>query len=568
MSRLLLAALVLLAATPAAAQRTLSIERFDAAITVEQDGTVDVVETITARFTGSWNGIYRSIPVTYRTPQGANWTLDLDLVRATDPQGTALKVDSERAGHSRKFRIWVPGAQDATRTISLHYRARNGLRFFDQHDELYWNITGDEWDVPIQAASARITLPGAAHGVRAIAFNGAYGSTAHDARVVINGTTITVTMPKALGFHEGLTAVVGFDKGLVPEPTRVAEAVEFGTNNWPLVLPVFVFVGMYLIWRRVGRDPETLPVSVQYDPPAGMTPAEAGTLMDGSADMRDITATLVDLAVRGHLKIEEREDSHLLGLIKNKDYVFHQLKPAEGAPALVDHEEQVLYGVFDGGPGPVRLSDLENRFYRQLENIRSDIFGRLIKRGLYRSRPDHAQAKWFALAALFVFVGIGLGAWQSERYGLSPFGVFVGCGLSGIIVALFGRVMPARTVAGARALERVRGFEEFLERVEGERFKSIVKTPEMFERLLPYAMVFRVERQWARAFEGIYREPPTWYAGSSMTAFNAGMLTARLSDLTTRAGSTMSSAPRSSGRSGFSGGSSGGGSGGGGGGGF
>jgi uncharacterized membrane protein len=140
--------------------------------------------------------------------------------------------------------------------------------------------------------------------------------------------------------------------------------------------------------------------------------------------------------------------------------------------------------------------------------------------------------------------------------------------VSGLVVAGFGRIMPARTVEGARALERVLGFEEFLRRVEGERFERLVKTPEMFERFLPFAMAFGVERKWAKAFQGIYREPPRWYVGTTSGPFDLNGFSSRLGDLSSRTSSAMSSSPRSSGGSGFSGGSSGGGSGGGGGGGF
>jgi uncharacterized membrane protein len=140
--------------------------------------------------------------------------------------------------------------------------------------------------------------------------------------------------------------------------------------------------------------------------------------------------------------------------------------------------------------------------------------------------------------------------------------------VSGLIILLFGRIMPARTIAGARMLEKVRGFEEFLTRVESDRFARVVKTPEMFEKFLPFAMAFGVEAKWARAFRSIYTEPPRWYAGTNAVAFNAGSFSSRLSEMSEQAGKTMSSSPRSSGGSGFSGGSSGGGSGGGGGGGF
>ena len=121
--------LLLLCPAPALAQRTLAIERFDATIQVQPDASIDVTESIVARFTGSWNGIYRTIPVTYHTPQGFNWTLRLSQVRATDQDGQPLRLEASRERHYLKYKIWVPGAQDATRTVVLHYRASNGLRF-------------------------------------------------------------------------------------------------------------------------------------------------------------------------------------------------------------------------------------------------------------------------------------------------------------------------------------------------------------------------------------------------------------------------------------------------------
>ena len=569
MIRFALALLLCLLATPAAVQRSLAIERFDAAIAVNRDGRVDVTETITAKFTGSWNGIYRTVPVEYRTPQGFNWTLRLELLGATGPDGQRLKVDRERERHYVKYKIWVPGAEDATRTVVLRYRAKNGLRFFEDHDELYWNLTGDEWEVPIEAASARIELPDGATGVRAIAFNGAYGSTARDAEVAIEGTAVRVTMPHPLGFHEGLTAVVGWDKGPVVEPTGTDRVLGFLASNWPLGIPIAVLLGVFALWRRVGRDPGRLPVAVRYEPPDALTPAEAGTLMDESADMRDITATVVDLAVRGSLRIEEREEKALLGLMTKRDYVFYRLTPPAGAKALEPHESRVLDGIFDRSGREVKLSDLDNEFYRHLAGIRESIFTRLVGHGFYRSRPDSVKTRWLVgaigLGAVIIGVGSTIGAAWLD---LTPLPFVIAGVASGLIVAAFGRIMPARTVEGARALERVLGFEEFLRRVEGDRLHRVVKTPEMFERFLPFAMAFGVERKWARAFQDIYREPPTWYVGSTVGPFDLSGFSSRLGDLSSRAESSMSSSPRSSGGSGFSGGSSGGGSGGGGGGGF
>lgn len=570
MRRLLWLGLLVAATTPALAQRELAIERFDATIDVRPDASIEVTETITARFTGSWNGIYRTIPVKYRTQQGFNWTLRLDQVRATDATGQPLRLEASRERHYAKYKIWVPGAQDATRTVVLRYRARNGLRFFEDHDELYWNATGDEWDVPLQAASARIELPGTATGIRSIAFNGAYGSTARDATVEQRGTTVHVAMPHALGYREGLTVVVGWDKGVVTPPSATERVTGTLASNWPLAIPIPVFFLALALWRRRGRDPEALPVAVQYEPPGGLTPGEAGVLIDNTADMRDITATLVDLAVRRYLRIEERDDRKLLGLIGSLEYVLHRLEPPAGTPSLAAHEQHVLEGVFTGRGDTVELSDLKNEFYRTLPKIRNSLFDQLKARGYYLARPDRVRGLWRGLA---VFAGIlvgGGGAALSGKLLMTPVPFLIAGALVALILLFFSWIMPARTVAGARVREAVLGFEEFLRRVESEHFKRVILSkPELFDRYLPYAMAFGVEQKWAKAFDGIYTQAPTWYAGSPGVVFSPSRFSSSLGALSSTVSSAMASSPRSSSGSGFGGGgSSGGGGGGGGGGGF
>ena len=556
--------------TPALAQRSLAIERFDAVIQVEPGAAIRVTESIVARFTGSWNGIYRTIPIKYRTAQGLNWTLGLDLEGATDGDGRPLRVEASRERHSVKYKIWVPGAEDVTRTVVLRYRATNGLRFFEEHDELYWNVTGDEWDVPIEAATARIELPPGTVGVRAVSFNGVYGSTAQEAEIQSSGTTVRVTMPHALGYHEGLTAVVGWNKGVVAEPSAAAQVSGAVTSNWPLAVPIPVFFLVFAIWRRRGKDPRQLPVAVRYEPPQGLTPSEAGTLLDNSADMRDVTATLVDLAVRGYLRIEERDDRKLFGLIGTREYVLHRLEPPTDAVALARHEQLIFDGIFSGRGTSVELSELENDFYAKLPDIRTSLFDRLLERGAYHARPDSVRTRWtvggVVVGVLIVAVGGGAVA---DRFLLTPVPFVVAGVLVALILIGFGRIMPARTDAGARMLEQILGFEEFLRRVEAEHFKRIIlDKPELFDRYLPFAMAFGVEKKWARAFEGIYTESPRWYVGTGGPGFSPSRFSTNLSAMTSKASATLSSSPRSSSGSGFSGGSSGGGGGGGGGGGF
>jgi hypothetical protein len=554
--------------------RSLVIEQFQADIQVLPNGELLVTETIRPRFTGSWNGLKRDIPVEYRTPQGFNYTLLLDLVSVTDERLAPLKYEGGRDRHYRTFKIWLPGAQDTTKTLVLTYKVSNGLKYFEDHDELYWNVTGDEWDVPIESAAARILLPAGASGVKALAFSGTYGAREQQVEVRITGPEILYRMMRPLGFREGLTAVVGWDKGLVVEPGSLQLTSLFFRSNWPLTLPVGVFGLMWYLWYTRGRDPRLRPITVAYEPPDTLTPAELGTLIDNSPDLRDITATLVDLAIRGYLRIEERQESRLLGFWSSSAFYLHRLKTSSEWTPLKPHERTILSGIFSDGQSPVvALSDLENHFYTHLDGIKSSLFEQLLSRGYYARRPDRVKQVYITIGILAALASFLPAAWLSEQYGIAPqTGIAAGV-LSGFIIIAFGWLMPARTIRGTRTLEKVFGFEEFLTRVESDRFQRVVKTPQLFEKFLPFAMALGVEQNWARAFEGIYTQPPAWYLGSNIADFRPRSFTGNLSQLSAAAGTVMTSAPRSSGGSGFSssgssGGFSGGGFGGGGGSGF
>lgn len=558
----------------AAAARELHIEKFDSEIVVSPKGAIDVTETIQVQFIGSWNGLYREIPVEYVTPQGLNYTLFLNVKRVTDENGNSLKFESSRVRHYRKLKIYVPGARDVRKTLVIEYTVSDALRFFEDHDELYWNVTGDEWDVPIQAANARVVLPEAATGIRVNVFTGAYGSRAKEADSEIVGNGVEVRTRQPLGYHEGLTIAVAFDKGFVHEPTALDKASLFLKSNWPLGLPFIVFAIMFYLWWTQGRDPRLRPIAAQYEPPDQLTPGEAGTLVDNSADMRDITSTIVDLAVRGYLVIEEHQKDRMLGLFHDKDYNFILKKDRAEWAKLKPHEQVMLNGIFSSGTvgETVSMSSLENRFYTNLPGIKNSIFESLVTHGYYRRRPDSVRAAYIGVAVVVGVLSIWVGSGIASKLGMAPL-TFIAAGvLSAIVICAFGWFMPAHTEQGTRALEGVLGFEDFLNHVESDRFNRMIKTPEMFEKFLPYAMALGVEKNWSKAFQGIMTQPPDWYRGSYGPNFYPMMFTSDLNTMSSHASSVMASAPRSSGGSGFGGGggggSSGGGFGGGGGGGF
>ena len=265
------------------------------------------------------------------------------------------------------------------RTITLHYRVSNGLKFFEDHDELYWNVTGDEWDVPLENVSAEILLPSGVTGIRTTRIH--RRPTAHarkTPRPSPSDNRVDVTMLRPLAFHEGLTVVVGWDKGFVTEPGTSEKIQQFLASNWPVFFPIPVFLFMFWLWYTRGRDPRAGPVAVQYAPPEGMTPAEAGTLVDDNVGMRDITATIVDLAVRGYLVIEEKDKSQLMGLISNKEYVFHLKKRPSDWTGLKSHELVLLAGIFSNGTqADVELSSLQNEFYTKSSRHQEQHFRRL-----------------------------------------------------------------------------------------------------------------------------------------------------------------------------------------------
>ena len=556
------------------ATKQLIIDDFHASVTVLPDASVDVTETIKAHFYGvGWHGLYRTIPVEYVTPQGFNYSLFLTIKKITDGDGQSLKYESSRERHYRKLKIYIPDPDNSVKTVSIEYTVSDALRFFEDHDEFYWNVTGDEWTVPIQAASASIVLPEGTTDIRANPFTGAYGSRAQDADVEIAGNGVEVHTRQPLHIRQGLTIAVAFDKGFVHEPTAFDKFALFLRSNWPLVIPIFVFVIMFYLWWTRGRDPRLRSISAQYEPPDQLTPGEAGTLVDNSADMRDITASIVDLAVRGYIVIEEHTKDRMLGLIHDKDYSFVLKKDRGEWSKLKAHEQELMDGLFSAGTvgESVPMSSLENTFYKNLPGIKSRIFESLVEHGYYKRRPDSVRSSYLGMGFVIGVILVMGGVWLASRLGEQPTAYFIAGVLSGAIICGFGWFMPAHTEQGTRALEGVLGFEDFLVHVESDRFNRMIKTPQMFEKFLPFAMALGVEKNWSKAFQGILKEPPEWYHGSSFGPnFYAMSFVSDLNSMSARASSVMTSAPRSSGGSGFGGGggSSGGGFGGGGGGGF
>lgn len=563
-----------------AQQRTIRIRDFGARLIVGTDGSLDATEHLIIRFNGEWNGIVRDLSLHHSTGQGRRDKLDVSIISITDGAGQPLRVEEEYEdnGWTRSLRIWIPGATDAEREIVIRYRVANAIRFFYDDpevgdlDELFWNVTGNGWTMRIDKVHARVVLPSGVVPTHTAVYTGIKDSKAENATIHRSGNEVEFILEGGLAPYEGMTIGVGWPPGHIKTRASLAR-MRLGSTVFysPLAIPFLVFVLAIKAWDKRGRDPKEGSYVVRYEPVEGTSPAELGTLVDHTAEMQDITSTLIDLAVRGFIRIEEVTESRFLGLAKSTDYIIHIIRKRAEWSTLKPHEREYLEGLSGAAPRDgymVKVSELRNRFYKYLPKIRDAIYDVLVEKEFYRERPDQVKVKWVGLAVLCAFAGIGLGALSIARAWLiiSPIALIIAGITSAVILLVFSRLMPARTVAGARAREATLGFREFLERVETERYRKMITSPELFERYLPFAMAFGVADKWARAFEGIYSVPPSWYSGGS-GHFSPGAFTSSIGQMSSAASSSMSSSPSSSSGSG-GGGSSGGGSGGGGGSGF
>jgi hypothetical protein len=558
-----------------AAERRLTLTDFQMQAVVEPTGAVQVSETLTARFDGSWNGLVRQIPLLARRPGGLE-PLGLRVLAVTDPEGRPYRYESSHPGSDLTLKIWIPGAENSSRTAVIRYRLKRGLRFYPDHDEFNWNVTGNAWEVPIERASALVQLPPAVSGLHAAIYTGPRGARGQDATLTIGADSVSSRTTRRLEPGEGFTLAVGFAKGLVPPPSALARLIDWWQARLSLLLPLLSAAVLGPLWWRIGRDPAVGAVPVAYEPPEGLPPAVLGSLVAEQVSGSALSSTLVALAVKGQLRIEQ-DQRKLLFLNLGKRYVFTLLGEPAQRSALLPHEAYVLETLFPSAePGATVSTDqLRDHYYVHVPGFERLVRQAVLAERFFRRWPGTVRALTFfgglgLAAAVFVLASALLPhdivMLQGEAH---PWLILGSLALTVVLVGVFAWIMPSRTPRGTAVLRQTLGFQEFLRRVEAPRLERVVLTPELFERYLPYAMVAGLTRQWAAAFQGILQAPPSWYAGDGID-FDPTDFGTSLEDCFSATTGAMQSSPSSSSSSSGSsgGGSSGGGDGGGGGGGF
>jgi len=580
-------------AAPAQAAPGESISRYDVRIEVRVDGQLFVEETIGYDFgRADRHGIVRRIPVRFRYDDTHDRIYPLDHVGVT-MDGAPVRVDRSGADNQEVLKIGDPDRTvTGSHTYRISYAVRGVVNRFGDHDELYWNAIGTEWDVPIGTASATVTGPGPVQ--RTTCFTGPAGGTARCAGTTSDGSTATFQQSGMSRGH-GLTVVVGYPPGSVEHAdpiltTRHTVATAFRvtplTAGTGLALALLGAGAALAIAWRTGRDRYYVgqlpglvpdrddgaeqrrkplfgapPVSVEFVPPEGIRPGQVGTLVDEHADVIDVSATIVDFAVRRHLHIRELRPPR-----GKADWELTKL--TDGDPKFLRYERTLFRELFAEGD-TVRLSELRNTFAADLAKVRDQLYADVVSQGWYKRSPARTRliAKGWAVAGLFFAVAVTVVLAVLTQAAL----IGVGLVLAAIVLVVAAGRFPARTGRGSAALARVQGFRLYIATAEAEQLR-FQEREQIFSTYLPYAIVFRLADRWARIFRDLAAARPDggrglyWYTGPadwSMLYFATS-----IGDFTTTTGTTLSSTPPSaSGSSGFSGGGfSGGGAGGGGGG--
>jgi len=546
------------------------ITSFDSAITVNQDGSMRVENTIKAIVTGDQiqHGIYYDFPTIYaNTRTGGRLVVDFRVLGVqrdgrTEPYTVGNLGNGKRVKIGSANTLIVPGEH----TWVLRFSVDRELGYFADHDELYWNVTGNGWVFPIDRASAIVTLPaGAAAKITGLsAYTGASGATTSAATTTqsADGTPTFVTT-SVLNPGEGLTIVVGWPKGYVTPPTATTRLGWFLRDNSALIVGFLGLLAVFLyymtVWYRYGKDPDRGTIFAHFAPPEGMSPGGVRYLSHMGHDSKTFTAALIDMAVKRYISIHQERRKYWIERDTAPETVLSDDELALagtllGTSARVDFEQannENIQRAILASKGPLE-ADYQPRFF--VSNIGYFVMGILLSVGV---------------ALITAFLSLSGTAAQF----VAPVVVIAALAVMGVV---FGLALKSYTTAGRKLMNEIEGFKLFLSVTEKDRMNLLnppERTPEMFEKFLPYALALDVEQRWSEQFASIFARmeaegrpyAPIWYYGAYWNPVNPAAFASSIGNGFSNAISASAVAPGT--KSGFGGGGGGGFSGGGGGGG-
>ena len=538
----------------------------------DAQGSLHIIEQISVRFTDNNHGIIRAIPNEYNSRP-----LNFHLNSITSRSGAPTGISQSYADGNVVLKIGDPSRTvTGDQEYTIDYTVRNVISFYSDHDELYWDVNGDQWGQPTTVVKVNLHLPSGLSLSSDVpqCFGGAYSQVQQNCVISQTEDGISATTSN-LPPNQTLTYVVGLTKGFFQPETTSEKLRDNATPLLALIaLPLAIIAGSFTWWWRNGRDAKGRGVIVpEYNPPKDMTPLQAGTLLDFKTDNRDITATIIDLAVRKYLRIHELvKDRKIL-----KDKVTYELELLNlDKSGLNAYEADLINALFNEQKigEKTDLGTPSAALQKVATSLRTSVKKDLKQAGYLK--PDTSKYGLVLVgSAVVAVVLLAIIGGNSNPNAIGA--IVVGAIICTVTISIFWALMAARTSVGVSAKEQLEGLKMYMNVAEKDRIQMLQspkaayavgvgqpkRTVELFEKLLPYAIIMGVEKQWAKQFESMYAAEPSWYSGNVST-FNTVYLASSLNGGFANSINTSFASPSSSSGSGFSGGGFSGGGGGGG----
>ena len=532
-SIIFLALLVGLLALPLAAnaqEKSLVWDRFDVDILVKTDGTFDVAEHQRIRFTaGAFTFGYREIPIN-KFNFIDNWAM-------TDSSGNSYRQVSggsqpytftvDDRGSRYVIRWYFPPITGESETYSLSYTVHDGLRFYDGGDQLWWKAIYSDRSFPVLDGRVNVTAPAEIQEWAAY-INGRDAKDSASATLLEGRRTIVFDLDRRLNSGQDFEVRVQFPHGVVAgsvQPWQASadaevarlEADQAYRDTWGPIATLgfgalgalFLFGGpalLYLLWYRLGRDkPVEIVADYLPEPPDDLPPGVAGVLLDEQVDMQDIIATLVDLARRKAISITEEKKGKFL---TSTDFIYRRERDDV---EMTDFETKLLQDIF-GRKHEVELSDLKNKFYKKLPQIKKALYEDVTARHLFVRNPESVRNQYGCLGVLLLILAGFAGFALVAAFGDLTAAAFLpgfGMGITAFGFLILSRFMPRKTDEGSEAAARWQAFKRYLKNID--RYTDLEAQKELWDRWLPYAIAFGVDKAYIRQFEQVDAPAPGWY---------------------------------------------------------
>lgn len=529
------------------------IDLFYSDIIINKDRSIDVTETIDVDFTNeAHRGIERSIP--YKRDKRST---PITPAGVTDRTGQPWKTETFK--ENGNFFIQATTDDDSLltgkSTFVFKYHVENTINFFEEYDELYWNVNGHDWVVPAKTVLAVFHLPEdiPANQLTLSCYTGYYGENKSDCSINRTGKIVSIVTTKPSGPYENLTVSAGLPKNIITEPSALEKILQKIKENPGIILALATLIIMLMLWHKKGRDEKVIRDTIipHYTPPQGLLPSETGIIIDEKFEPRDVTATIIHYAIKGYILIEETA--------KN-EFKLKLIKPYQTEK---EFEQKILEAIFpQNKTGEVRtIADLKNKFSWTFKEIQKSIMQQLIKDGYFPHDPMKVRGTYMSGGLVLLVLSLNfLGIYDLNTAGFAAIGV---------IVIIFSWFMARKTKKGTETYYVLKGLYEYIDTAEKDRIKFQEDNNIIFEKLLPYAIVFGLAKKWAAVFEGILKTAPVWFYSPIGEHFNMTAFGDKMNSFTNVTNNTLSPGSKKSGwggGSGFGGGGfSGGGFGGGGG---